>query len=208
MGQTSWAAKAYVTDSFEVTLRTGPSNENKIIDMPRSGQPVEVIESEGDWSHVRLLEPGENIVEGWLLSRYLVTRLPWKTQATTLKRENAWLKEELARVENKLNEAASSKKGLKQELRSNVWALRKLKKEHEELEQGSSEYLKLKAEYEETRSLLEASQKSVQALSKENERLSSSKRNIWFATGALVLLLGLLIGTLVGRQQKKRRSLY
>ncbi len=26
--QQAWATKAYVTDSFEITLRTGPSNEN------------------------------------------------------------------------------------------------------------------------------------------------------------------------------------
>jgi len=44
-----------VTDSFKVTLRTGPSSENKIIAMPSSGQPVKVLDSRGNWSHLRLL---------------------------------------------------------------------------------------------------------------------------------------------------------
>ena len=36
--QQGWAAKAYVTDSFEITLRTGPSNENKINHDRRNGR--------------------------------------------------------------------------------------------------------------------------------------------------------------------------
>ena len=38
--QQGWATKAYVIDSFEITLRTGPSNENKIIAMLFSGRPL------------------------------------------------------------------------------------------------------------------------------------------------------------------------
>lgn len=208
IGQSTWASKAYVTDSFEITLRTGPSIDNKIIAMPYSGQPVEVIESEGDWSHVRLLGRGENSVEGWLLSRYLVTRLPWKTQAATLKRENVWFKEELVRVKKELREVVGREEGLKEELQHSTGALGRLRRKYESLKQEATDYLKLKAAYDETRSSLEVSQKAVETLTKENERLSSSQRNIWFATGALVLLCGLLIGILVGRQQKKRRSLY
>ena len=42
----------------------------------------------------------------------------------------------------------------------------------------------------------------------EIETLRSSQRNRWFLSGAVVLLCGLLIGGIVGRQQKKKRSLY
>ena len=57
-GQWSWAEKAYVTDSLKVTFRTGPSTENKIVSMLSSGQPVEVLESQEKWTHVRLLGNG------------------------------------------------------------------------------------------------------------------------------------------------------
>jgi SH3 domain protein len=43
-------------------------------------------------------------------------------------------------------------------------------------------------------------------LRKEHEQLQSSQMNRWFATGALVLLCGLLLGVMVGRQQKTRKS--
>ena len=53
--ETSWATRAYITDSFEITLRTGPSSQNKVIAMPASGEAVEILNSQDDWSNVRLL---------------------------------------------------------------------------------------------------------------------------------------------------------
>jgi SH3 domain protein len=48
LAQLGWAAKAYVTDSFEITLRTGPSNEHKIIAMLFSGRPLDVLDPGGE----------------------------------------------------------------------------------------------------------------------------------------------------------------
>lgn len=208
MGQSSWASKAYVTDSFKVTLRTGPSIENKVIAMPSSGQPVEVLDSNDDWSYVRLLGHGEGNKEGWMLSRYLVTRLPWEMQAGSLKDENTRLKEKLPRIEEKLSEALRHEQNLAIRLQDKTKALHRLQNDYEALKRGAAEYLKLKAGYTETRSTLETTQKEVQRLTEENERLRSSQRNRWFAIGALVLLCGLIIGLLIGRQQKKPRSSY
>lgn len=208
IGQSSWATKAYVTDSFEVTLRTGASIENKIIAMLPSGQPVEVLDSHDDWSYVRLLGRGQGNKEGWMLSRYLVTRLPWEMQAGLLKDENARLKEKLPGVEEKLSEALRHEQNLAMSLQDKAKALHKLQNDYESLKRGAAEYLKLEAAYKETRSTLETTQKEAQRLAEENERLRSSQRNKWFAIGALVLLCGLLIGLVIGRQQKKTRSSY
>lgn len=108
IGQSSWATNAYITDSLKVTLRTGPSTENKIIAVLSSGQPVEVLNSEDDWSYVRLLEGGTTEKKGWMLSRYLITRFPWELQAKLLKKENARLKEN----EKKLTQALNQQKDL------------------------------------------------------------------------------------------------
>ncbi|MCK4728329.1 MAG: hypothetical protein KAT27_05355, partial [Desulfobacterales bacterium] len=59
MVQTSWADKAYVTDWFRISLRRGPSIENKILKFLPSGLPVEVLESQEGWNRVRLLEGEE-----------------------------------------------------------------------------------------------------------------------------------------------------
>ena len=40
-------------------------------------------------------------IKGWVLSRYLIIRLPWENQTKLLLQENAVLKKELARLKNK-----------------------------------------------------------------------------------------------------------
>ena len=208
IGQPSWAAKAYVTDEFEITLRTGPSADNRVIAMPRSGETVEVLEAQDEWSHVRLSERQGSNTEGWVRNRYLVTRLPWAMQAKSFGKENAQLKEKLTEIEKQLQEATTREQELTSALQKNSDALNKLKYDYTSLKRGAADYLKLKSEHGATRKKLEITQKSALTMTKENERLKSSQRNRWFATGALVLLGGLIIGLVLGRQQKKRKSLY
>ena len=207
IGEVSWATKAYVSDSLKISIRTGPSVENKILNYLSSGQPVEVIESQDDWSHVRVLEHRLGDLEGWVLSRYLITRLPWKFQARSLKEENTKIKEKLTRIEKEYGETASREQVLAKELKENTEALEKLQNEYETLRRGSADYLKLKDAYESMRPAFKLNQETLKELTQENETLRTSQRNKWFATGALVLLCGLIIGVLMGRQ-KRRKSLY
>jgi SH3 domain protein len=207
MAQMSWGEKAYVSDSFEITLRTAPSVEHKIIMLLRSDQPVEVLEPQDKWTRVRVLELGQDNIEGWVMSRYLMTRQPWGIQARVLKNENASLKEKLDRLEVEWKEGVRREKKISGELRKNRTSLNKLQKKYEDLKLGSADYLKIKAEFEAAAAELERTQKTVHRLSKENENLRTSQRNKWFGMGALVLLSGLMIGLVIGRQQKKRKSL-
>jgi len=66
----SQAQTRYVTDEFEVMMRTGPSVQNKILEVLKSGKALEVIQADAgnDYSKVRSPK-GE---EGFILSRYLV----------------------------------------------------------------------------------------------------------------------------------------
>jgi SH3 domain protein len=205
MDQSSWATEAYVTDSLKVTLRTGPSNENKIIAVLPSGQPLEVINSKGNWSYVRLAGEAEEKKEGWMLSQYLMTRVPWESQVAALKKENASLKEKLPDIENRLSQTARREQDLTKKLQNTAQSLQELQREYETLKREAAQYLKLKATHQATRSSLKGLQEQVQVLDKENQSLRSSERNKWFAIGALVLLCGLVFGMIIGRQQKKRR---
>lgn len=170
MVQTSWAEKAYVTDWFRISLRRGPGIENKILKFLPSGLPVDVLESQDGWNRVRLLEGEQPALEGWIMSRYLVTRLPWEHQARSLREENARLKEKIARINEEWAEKVRRELGSTRQLKENY----------------------------------EATLKTVQTLTKENESLRSSRMKKWFVTGALVLLCGVMIGLVV----RKRKSSY
>ena len=82
------AKSMYVTDVLKVTLRTGPSIENKIIRMVESGQKVEVVEPDQEWSLIKLFDGNE----GWILNRYLIPNETNKLKLERLDSEHSDLK--------------------------------------------------------------------------------------------------------------------
>ena len=206
VGQVCWAEKRYVTDSFKITMRTGPSLQNKIIIMLRSGEPLEVIETKDDWSHVRLLKRQGDDAEGWVMSRYLILRLPWEAQTRNLKNANAQLKEKIGRLEKEWKVTGGREKEVSQALRETSYKLSKLQKKYDALKKGSANYVQLKEDYENTQTNMTKSQRNVDMLTTENQILRASQRNKWLGMGALILLSGLFIGIAMGKYQKKQKS--
>jgi len=197
------AETAYVTDAMQVTLRVGPGVEYKIIAMPYSGQAVEILQLQEDWSRVRV-NTGQ---EGWILTRHLLrNRLPWSVQVKELSRTNAELKEKVPRLEKEYQTALAREKSLKEDLEKTRGDLDRLQKEYEALKKGATGYLALEKTYREAKARLDQLEREHEALLREHDELASSRQTRWFLTGALVLLCGLLIGVVVGQHQKKRKS--
>ena len=199
MVQESWAQNVYVTDSFRISFRSGPGIENRILKFLHSGTQVEVLETGEEWTRVRLLEPEGGELIGWVLSRYLMTREPWELQTKSLLSENGQLTEKVGLLEKENNELSSRDKRLASDLDKMTTSFHKLQYDYTTLKKESADYLKIKAAYDSIKT-------RTDVLSRENEVLKSAQTNKWFATGALVLLCGLMIGVVIGRQQKKRRS--
>ena len=82
------AESMYVTDVLKVTLRTGPSTDNKIIKMVESGQKIAVIEPGQEWSLVRLDDGNE----GWILNRYMISDETNKIKLVKLESKHSKLK--------------------------------------------------------------------------------------------------------------------
>jgi SH3 domain protein len=200
-----FSAVGYVTDVFQIPLRTGPSTEHRITAMPGSGQTVQILDSEGDWSRVRVV--GENEKEGWVLSRHLITRQPWEMQTKALKEENNALRQKLISSENKLNDLLRQKDDFTKRAESEGKALQGLQKDYDSLKKGAEDYLKVKSRYEQAEQKLREVSGEFDEISAENRQLRGSEKTRWLATGALVLLCGLIIGITIGKREKRRRSL-
>ncbi len=205
-GEMSFASTAYVTDSFEITLRSGPSNSNKITLLLKSGQALEVIKEEGQWSNVRFIRKDGTEKEGWVLNRYLIYRLPWQKQAEELGRKNSALKQSLRETEKQRDALLVQKKELEQELKKTTQAVGKIKNQYDSLEKGAATYLSTKKELGKALSELDSANAVVKRQKDEIQKLSMASSLKWFATGAIVILCGWLIGLAMGRQNKKRKS--
>lgn len=205
---TCLAEKVYITDSFDVTFRSGPSTTHKIIQMLKSGQELESLRSEDGWTLVRLTRGSGEGIEGWVLDRYLIRRQPWEMQAMRLRAENDGVRNKLTSIEADWTRLKEQAEGRRTELAASGQKLETLRQEYDRLKEGASEYLELRQEHLEMKTQFEEGMEQLQSLTEENRVLRSMERTKWFATGGAVLLCGLIIGLIFGRREKKKRSSY
>ena len=81
------AAPAWVSDIFEITLRTGPSSGNVILLMVPSGTELTVLEYDEQSGYARVQTAGGT--EGWVLSRYLMDEPSARDQLDTVAKQLA-----------------------------------------------------------------------------------------------------------------------
>ncbi|RJR23021.1 MAG: TIGR04211 family SH3 domain-containing protein [Desulfobacteraceae bacterium] len=201
------AKNAYVSDNLEAALRSGPSTQHKIIAMLKSGREVEVLDSSEGWSLVKVQGKAGSFTEGWILSRYLMNRIPWEIQARALEEQNVSLKEKTGPLEDSLRSSKIKEVQLEKQLKESNEALDLIKKKYESLAREAATYLDLKESFRNSQEALTQCRQEVEETTAENQKLKSSDRKMWFLAGALVLLCGLMIGLVAGRQQRKKKSL-
>jgi len=199
---------AYVSDSFKITFRTGPGVDYKIIGFLYSGDVVEVLSSEGQWTKVKPMSSKYNNSTGWVLNRFLMKRKPFKALLDKANKENFKLKETISKLQSQLEEKISQEKILEKQLNDIVHQYKELKNKYEELKKGSSNYLKLRSEYKKAEIHTKNIEYEIAKLKKENDYLKKSQAHRWFLMGAFVLFSGIILGLILGRKQRKKKSLY
>jgi SH3 domain protein len=197
---TTWAVKAYVSDSKEASLRAGPGQNFKVLAVIPSGAALEVLKS-AEWLQVRYTGPGGEMKDGWVQNHSVAAYPPESSFIKELQTENAQINEKLTSLEREKTESVQKERDLTEKLK-------KLENAYESLKSGSTNYVKLKEEFDAAKAALVSAEENIQALIQENEDLKFSARIRWFIAGAIVLLFGWLLGWLTSRSQKKSRSQY
>jgi len=189
----------YVSDILKLTLRTGPSIENKIIAVIESGQMMEVIEFGDEWSQVQL----PNGKEGWVLSRYLTTNETNNIKLERLETMHNNLTIQAAELLEENNRLKTENTRLSTEFKAGQKELVKTKSDYEALKAESAEFLTVKANY--NRAASQLAEQTARAKQLE-EQLSSLEMNTyikWFLAGSGVLIVGFLIGFSTKRQRRR-----
>jgi SH3 domain protein len=189
----------YVSDALKLTLRTGPSIENKIIAVIESGQEMEVIKFGDEWSRVRLPDGKE----GWVLSRYLT---PDETNGIKLQRLEAMHKNLMIQSAELLEENTRLKTEnaeLSSDLEAKQKQLEKIQADYEALKTEAAEFLALKANYKRAASQLAEQTAKAKKLEEQVSSLAMNTYIKWFLAGSGVLIVGFLIGFSTKRQRRR-----
>lgn len=180
------AGTIYVKGVMQITMRTSPGVENKVVAMVDSGDTLEILERNDEWSRVRNTKGKE----GWVLTRYLTSEMPVVLLFEGLKKKNAELSETLERLQAENVELSATEAKLQE-----------LEKSYAMLKNEAADFLDLKKRYDEVTMKFKDQQERIAILEK-----SLGKEDLkWFMGGAGVLLLGMLLGMVA--RKKKRNSL-
>ncbi|GAB6906945.1 conserved exported hypothetical protein [Desulfosarcina cetonica] len=200
----SSAQTVYVSENFEITLRTGPGTDRKIIALVQSGNPLQMLEKGNDWSRVR--EPDGK--EGWVLSRYLTTSRPCSMALERVRRDYDALTAQHNELKTKFDQLDSEKKVSDADLSQSQQERDALSAAYETLKKDSSEFLKLQKRYQETTTALQAEKTRSAKLEDENLEMKRNRITQWVLTGGGIMLVGFFIGLFSSSRRKQRSSLY
>lgn len=190
----------YVTDEFKITLRTGPSLENKVIGMLPSGMPLQVLEELPEWLQVRTPEGKQ----GWVRKHYTIQELPKKEALRQLQDRFDTLQDKLQKSEQTTARLEQENTELQSRLQKVLQELQDLEQKHQTLLEDSGNIQNIKHELRYTQTALDLNRDQLSRLREENQKLRSQQNLHWFLAGAGTIALAALAGFILGRINRKK----
>ena len=199
----SFAETAWISDEFTVPLRSGPSNENRIVHrgLP-SGTELQVlgVDAAAGYTHVRTSDD----LEGWISSQYLVKEPIARIQLANANNKIQALDKQLAQR----NESLSALRTTSSEAASNgdrlAAQVSQLEVELAELKRVSADAIGEHSRNQELTSLNERLRAEVEDLTEQSQRLEDDTEQRWLLTGGALVIGGLLAGVAI--KARPRRS--
>lgn len=206
--QSASAETQYVSDILRVDLRSGPSNEYRIIAILKSGTKLDILKNgdNEDWTKVAT-GSGDDRKEGWIRTQYLVSEPIARDKLEQAQRELSLLKDQKGKQGESillLNSELSQLKAAYDKLDKEH---RALTKEHEKLSEISSNAVALD---QKNRDLLEERERlkhKVEELTLSNTKLEHDQYVDGITHGGIAVILGALLAIfLTNFNFRKKRS--
>ncbi len=199
------AETRYVTDSFQITMRSGESTTHRITRMLNSGSAVNVLSTNPDsgYSKIRI-----GSTEGYVLTRQLMDEPSARAQLTTMRNEIKALKAAPGELRSNLMDVQKKYNELLQAHKELQTIKEKQEAELQSIQRTASNAIRISNERNELRKQVASLTREVEDLKQDNRDLSNEATRDWFLIGAGVIIAGILIGLILPhlRFQRRRNS--
>ena len=195
----------YVSDELVITMRTGKSNEHRIVRSLESGTRLRILESDKQYTRVKT----ENGESGWVLTRFLSPDQPARVLLPPIKAKLEMLEKENAELSASLKETSKERDALKGVAAS----LERLEQKHKKLLEESVRWKDAASISnnlsEESKDLARKNttlESQMDLMMRELKSLRDGNNRLWFLSGAGVILIGIVIGIMIARSRKEKKS--
>ena len=199
------AQTRYVTDSFEVMMRTGPSVKKKIIKVLKSGEALELIEADSgnDYSKVKV---ANGSTTGYVLTRYLNRQESAKNRVIYLEGVLEKLKSKPEELQSLLASSQEQNQALLTENTELSTGLKSATEELNEIKKISRDAINISNRNKLLESEAQELHLQLDDMRIQHEALQDSADYVKNLTMVGILLLGLFLGWVLSRQGKQRRN--
>jgi SH3 domain protein len=200
----AFSATNYVTDEFEVMLRTGPSVQNKIIAALPSGTRLEVLRKDAGNAHSQVQASSGEI--GYVLTRFLSDQPAAKSRLATLEAQLKQLQSQPNELRSLLVKAQNDNKRLSEENREYQDSFNKTKADYDRLRVISKDSANLADENQRLNSEVQQLLLQLDDIRIQNESLKDNSERKWFMLGAFAVGIGLFLGWILSFAKRRRRN--
>ncbi|NOY67415.1 MAG: TIGR04211 family SH3 domain-containing protein [Gammaproteobacteria bacterium] len=199
-----YAETRYVTDIFQITLRSGQSTKNEIIRMLPSGQALKILGRDASTGYTHVKTPEGK--EGWVLSRYLMDVPSARARLSRAETKQANLDQDLNKVKAAYKQLNDDKNSLEKENRQLKQQNKKLSRNLSNITRVSSNAIQISSENLRMKKRLAETDREIQFIQQENANLQDRSQRDWFIVGALVVGISMIFGILLTKIRWKKKS--
>jgi len=194
----------YVTDQFNIMLRTGESASHRILRQLPSGTSVKVLETnqESGYSLVEL----SNGTTGYVLTRQLMDTPSARDRLAEMEAKLRALQEEPDALAARLTALQGEYQSLQDQHARLERENTELAQELEGIRRTAANAVRIADERNDLRKNVVALTRQVEDLKQENRDLSHQTAQNWFLIGGGVVILGIIIGLILPHMRFQRRK--
>lgn len=193
----------YVSDHLVITLRTGQGNQFQIIKTLSSGDALTVLQqTQTGYTQVQTSDG----TTGWVRTQYLSDTPPAAVKL-------AKAEDKLAKLQDKLGKTQQALSDLRKQNTQLNGEYSKLQSEHKstsaeltKLSQIAAHPKQLQSENVELRQKYAKMSDEYTLIKQENQVLKDRSKRNWFLAGALVVIIGMVIGLIIPKLRFRRKD--
>ncbi|MEM7432587.1 MAG: TIGR04211 family SH3 domain-containing protein [Pseudomonadota bacterium] len=200
------AQDVWVSDEFEIMLRTGPSTGNAIVRQLSSGTALTVLERDREAGYSRVQTAAGT--EGWVLTRYLMSEPSAREQLERLTRQLSSATSEGSSLTDQLNAVKGEYATATNRIASLERDNSALERELNEIKRTAANVLNIDKQNKELMQEIDDARIEIATLEQQNRALTGESSRSWFMVGAAVLIVGIILGLWLPRIRWQKRSRY
>ena len=198
------AETRYVSDTLEITMRSGKGTSFGITRMLRSGTPVKVLATDKKTGYTQVRTNSGK--EGWVLSRFLMKGQAARDRLSTAEKNLAELELENRKLTTTMTSLKEEKGTLESSLSTLEGESRGVSQELAEIRRTASSALAIDSENKDLKGRMVSLERQLQTVQQENETLKDRTARDWFMVGAAVVLLGIIVGLIIPKIRFRKKS--